>query len=90
MENHKYGSVDYQGQRYTLTQQAYISDSGRYYEALATCDGGIYRVLWTNLSSDHITDIDGLCKTCRSHSCYYEDEGRCADWDCPSDVVRVD
>lgn len=76
-ENNNYGTVEFEGKQYTLTQQPYIDgkmDDRPYYKAIAVDkNGNEHEVVW-----DVVDNWEEI-----------EDESESCDWDEPESVEKI-
>lgn len=91
MDNN-YGTVEFEGKTYTLTQDAYANNYGtdgavRYYAAAVGADGNRYMVEWE--TSEEWDAAQDDYKATGEVSGYIEDEQNACDWDNPISVTEA-
>ena len=85
-----YGTVEFEGKTYTLTQDAYAENYGtdgavRYYAAAVDADGNEYLVTWE--TTEQWDEAQEEYKETSEVNGYIEDESNACDWDSPIEVI---
>lgn len=86
-----YGTVEFKGATYTLTQDAYCDNYGtdgavRYYASAVDANGNKYLVAWD--TTETWNEAQELYKATGEVSGYIEDESNACDWDSPTAVTK--
>ena len=85
-----YGTVEFKGTIYALTQDAYCDNYGtdgavRYYASAVDASGNKYLVAWETTQAWN--EAQELYKQTNEVSGFIEDESNACDWDNPIEVV---
>ena len=95
----QYGTVDFEGKRYYLTQDAYPDNYGtdgdvRYYARAIDIEGDIYMVAWDTTgewdeAQAEAQRLQAAGDPCDDYPAILDDESNACDWDHPVDVKAI-